>query len=127
MRTLAGAVHHAHQRGVVHRDLKPADILFTADGTPKVTDFGVARVASALPPGGVALTEVGTVVGTPQYMAPEQALGLPDGTAPAVDVYSLGAMLYDQLSGRAGRHPDGGGRGRAGRGRLAVAAGRGRP
>ena len=99
VRTLAGAVHHAHQHGVVHRDLKPANILFTADGTPKVTDFGVARLGGD-PSSGAALTQVGQVVGTPQYMSPEQALALPEGTAPAVDVYSLGAILYDQLTGR---------------------------
>src|SRR5207253_2483446 len=92
VRTIAAAVHHAHTQGVIHRDLKPANILFTADGSPKVTDFGAARLTQDDPesPG---LTQVGEVIGTPQYMAPEQARGSPLAITPAVDVYALGALL----------------------------------
>jgi serine/threonine-protein kinase len=94
--TLAEAVQVAHQGGIVHRDLKPANILLTADGTPKIADFGLARHFDT----GQALTLSGTRLGTPSYMAPEQALGKPHDIGPAVDIYALGAILYKLLTGR---------------------------
>jgi WD40 repeat protein len=92
---LAEAVAHAHAGGVVHRDLKPANILLTGDGTPKITDFGLARrleVASGV-------TEAGHVLGTPAYMPPEQARGDLHGVGPTGDVYALGTILYEMLTG----------------------------
>jgi serine/threonine-protein kinase len=94
--TLARALHHAHERGVIHRDLKPGNILLTEDGTLKVSDFGLAK--SLLAAG--RLTRTGTVLGTPCYMAPEQATGRGHEVGPAADVYGLGAILYQALTGR---------------------------
>jgi eukaryotic-like serine/threonine-protein kinase len=94
--TLAGAVEAAHRSGIVHRDLKPANVLLTAAGTPKIGDFGLARRLD----GGAGATLTGTAVGTPSYMAPEQARGQTHSIGPAADVYALGAMLYELLTGR---------------------------
>lgn len=93
---VARAVAFAHQRGVIHRDLKPANVLLTPDGTPKITDFGLAKRLDR----DSAQTRTGSVMGTPNYMAPEQAEGRTQTIGPLSDVYGLGAVLYDVLSGR---------------------------
>ncbi len=92
---LARALHAAHQKGVVHRDLKPANVLLTADGAPKVTDFGLAKRLDVS-----GMTGSGQVMGTPSYMAPEQAEGKGKAVGPTADVYALGAILYECLTGR---------------------------
>jgi WD40 repeat protein len=96
--TLARAIHAAHQCGVVHRDLKPANVLLTEDSTPKITDFGLAKQLDAESAHGQ--TGSGTILGTPSYMAPEQAEGQAHVVGPAADIYALGAILYEMLTGR---------------------------
>jgi hypothetical protein len=95
LETLARAMHAAHQAGVVHRDLKPANVLLTAEGQPKITDFGLAKKLDE-----AGQTQSNAVLGTPSYMAPEQAQGRSKEIGPAADVYALGALLYECLTGR---------------------------
>jgi eukaryotic-like serine/threonine-protein kinase len=109
--TLALAVEHAHERGIVHRDLKPSNVLLSFDGgsengavhastpskwVPKISDFGLAKDCTRE----LAQTQTGAIMGTPSYMAPEQATGRMHQVGPAADVYALGAMLYEVLTGR---------------------------
>jgi WD40 repeat protein len=94
--TLARAVQLAHSHNVVHRDLKPANVLLSIDGTPKIADFGLARKLDS----DSGETRAGAVMGTPSYMAPEQASGRSHDAGPAADIYALGAILYECLTGR---------------------------
>lgn len=89
----ASALHAAHQAGLVHRDIKPGNLLITPEGRVKITDFGIARIADQVP-----LTATGQVMGTVQYLSPEQASGA--SASPSTDVYSLGIVAYEALAGR---------------------------
>jgi eukaryotic-like serine/threonine-protein kinase len=93
---LAGAIAEAHRLGVVHRDLKPANVLLADDGTPKIADFGLAKMLDSES----GLTQSDLILGSPSYMAPEQAEGRSQKVGPAADIYALGAILYELLVGR---------------------------
>jgi serine/threonine protein kinase len=95
--SLARAMHFAHEHGILHRDLKPANVLMTADGIAKITDFGLAK---RFEEDDSSQTKSGTILGTPSYMAPEQALGNIRDLSPRSDLYSLGAMLYEFITGK---------------------------
>jgi WD40 repeat protein len=93
---LANAVQYAHERNVLHRDLKPANVLLTPEGRPKIADFGLAKKLDT----DDGRTRTGAILGTPSYMAPEQAWGNSKSVGPRVDIYALGAILYECLTGR---------------------------
>ncbi len=95
---IAQGMEAAHRQGIIHRDLKPANILVGHDGVPKITDFGLAKRFDD--DEGHGATKSGAIMGTPSYMAPEQALGRTKDTRPPADIYSLGAILYDMMTGR---------------------------
>src|SRR6185369_7975843 len=95
MATVARAVHYAHQHAVLHRDLKPGNILLDENGEPHVTDFGLAKLIEHQ----ADLTMTGTVLGTPNYLSPEQGSGSRGQLTTASDVFSLGAILYEMVTG----------------------------
>jgi serine/threonine-protein kinase len=99
MIVMARAVHYAHARGIVHRDLKPSNILLTREGVPKIADFGLAKLLDEGSDEGLA-TAPGSILGTPAYMAPEQAMGRIDQVGPATDIFSLGGIFYELLTSR---------------------------
>jgi serine/threonine protein kinase len=109
VKAIAEAIHYAHQHGILHRDLKPSNILIDSFGEPRITDFGIAKrigvreipsVVSEKPSTDDSLTTAGQVLGTPSYMPPEQIDADPSQLCPASDVYAIGAILYELLTGR---------------------------
>jgi serine/threonine-protein kinase len=96
MSTLARAIHYAHQRSILHRDLKPANVLLDGAGQPHVTDFGLAKCLDS----NEGLTSSGVMLGSPNYMSPEQIAGKSERLTTATDIYSLGAIMYELLTGR---------------------------
>jgi hypothetical protein len=102
MKTIAEAIHFAHQRGTLHRDLKPQNVLIDAADRPRITDFGLAKQTQRES----SLTQTGVVMGSPSYMPPEQATGRHDQVGPHSDVYSLGAILYELLTGQPPFHAE---------------------
>ncbi len=96
VRTLTMAVDAAHKRGIIHRDLKPSNVLFASSGDPKLADFGLAKQVES----DEMLTQTGEILGTPSFMAPEQAIASHADVGPPTDVYALGAILYATLTGR---------------------------
>ncbi len=109
---LAGAVTYAHRQGVVHRDIKPGNVILGEDGRPRLTDFGIAKFTDPIisPSAAAQLTQVGQVLGTPGYMAPEQSSGRRWEVGPSADVYGLGAVLSAALTGQHPGSPDSAGR-----------------
>ena len=97
VRTLAQGLAHAHERGFLHRDLKPSNVMIAADGQPKIMDFGLARRFGVT--GDIRLTQSNTIVGSPAYMSPEQARSENDTLTPASDIYSLGTLFFELLTG----------------------------
>ncbi len=100
VRKIALALEHAHGKGIVHRDLKPANVMMAAGGEPVVMDFGLAKRVADVDPNEAKLTRHGGLLGTPSYMSPEQVKGESSAVGPATDVYALGVMLFEMLTGK---------------------------